>query len=812
MDPTISAVRVKKVFNEEQEEDSTTAIEIVSPEEETFFEAAQIFASWDLNNSGHLSFKDILKLSNDDDFRVTFFQMLDCNKDGIVDFKDVKENVEILRGNDMRKKIMIIFQFLNAKKHETLDCAQVQNVLKVKDERVLELLGFIKQGHPVEGKRLSIDDLSNIFSNSKCGERAMEEFCSALVTLLSGKKDGTNSVKISNSTVSATQKNNTCYSAFTELWIVKKTKPFAFWIAVQVSLWIFFFLDYRRMEAPLPICIAKGFGLNIYVLTVCIFVTMAHSLKRYLYGIKQLQPFIPLESNIDLHSFLGFSILLHSVGHTAGQLVQAATRGIENTAYQASMLSGSRWGQSVSGDSITGYCLLAIMLAMSSTALLRSAGSLLYLVFRRCHFLYVPYLVLILLHAPFLWPWTIAISILFLLDALYMTLLCTTASTLRYSRTKSNVSYISVPKEANSPNPIPGSYYLIKIPAVSPLEWHPFSLAASVTSDHLTFMVDSVGDWTASVYELLQKDPAKRDGASVFVQGPYVSIAQHATKDLPNNRSVMLVASGVGITPFLSIIATKVTNQDSSDATKRVFAALFNETMHSKQPEMHTPYSFINAVRTLDIISSNSKSSDKSSGSYDGVEFNDPVDTTSPQGSTLHLVWSIRDCSQLLFYIEYLHHLVESQSRLSRKVVFIDVYLTGLGSSSDPSFLVSQTLFYLLVGDKAGDYLRIHYCRPNLDHIVSKVAPGAVYYCGGNSLKESTMVACKKQKVPFFAENADTGGYFTRMISNMVNKSNGTIDKVDISKVKEVGANDDHVSIKGLSPLEVCVKMTTEDR
>ena len=126
--------------------------------------------------------------------------------------------------------------------------------------------------------------------------------------------------------------------------------------------------------------------------------------------------------------------------------------------------------------------------------------------------------------------------------------------------------------------------------------------------------------------------------------------------------------------------------------------------------------------------------------------------------SPLHLVWAIRDCTDLLFYIEYVHYLVESQRRLSKMIVFIDVYLTGLGSSCDPAFLLTQTLFYLLVGKKAGKYLRVNYSRPDMVSCINAVSPGAVYYCGGSGLKDITASACRDAKVPFFAESFDYSG------------------------------------------------------
>ena len=63
----------------------------------------------------------------------------------------------------------------------------------------------------------------------------------------------------------------------------------------------------------------------------------------------------------------------------------------------------------------------------------------------------------------------------------------------------------------------------------------------------------------------------------------------------------------------------------------------------------------------------------------------------------LRVVWMIRDCGELLFYLDYVHQLVKSQNSLSRHVVYVDVYLTGLGKGSDPLQMVAQTLFLLTV-------------------------------------------------------------------------------------------------------------------
>lgn len=117
-----------------------------------------------------------------------------------------------------------------------------------------------------------------------------------------------------------------------------------------------------------------------------------------------------------------------------------------------------------------------------------------YLVFSRLHFLYSAWLGLLALHAPHLWPYFFAVALLMLLDRGYDFFFLTLHSTLASSRPCNNgSSFLSIPYSAHSGHA--GCYYRVKVPALSLLEWHPFSLASSESSHHLTFFVASSGDW-----------------------------------------------------------------------------------------------------------------------------------------------------------------------------------------------------------------------------------------------------------------------------------------------------------------------------
>jgi predicted ferric reductase len=205
----------------------------------------------------------------------------------------------------------------------------------------------------------------------------------------------------------------------------------------------------------------------------------------------------------------------------------------------------------------TGYILLCILLLMAGTALYRGKSSSHFRTFFLVHYFYNLWPVFIFLHVPDLWPYFVAITGAIVLERAYDFFYMTIFSTLSSSRACSNgVTFLSVPRRRET---YPGSYYRIKVPAISMTEWHPFSLASGVSSHNLTFFVASAGDWTKALYKIVL-DEKLRKTTRVMVQGPFYAPAKSATK-FDTNATTLLVASGIGITPFFSVMATKVKNK-----------------------------------------------------------------------------------------------------------------------------------------------------------------------------------------------------------------------------------------------------------
>lgn len=105
----------------------------------------------------------------------------------------------------------------------------------------------------------------------------------------------------------------------------------------------------------------------------------------------------------------------------------------------------------------------------------------------------------------------------------------------------------------------PTSIIFIKIPSISKFQWHSFTIASSssVDDDTMSVIVKCDGSWTNSLYDIIQRIPVGghdqrvRRCIPVSVEGPY---GPESTDFLSKYDSLLLVAGGIGVTPFLSIL------------------------------------------------------------------------------------------------------------------------------------------------------------------------------------------------------------------------------------------------------------------
>ncbi|XP_062565366.1 NADPH oxidase 4-like isoform X1 [Armigeres subalbatus] len=106
-----------------------------------------------------------------------------------------------------------------------------------------------------------------------------------------------------------------------------------------------------------------------------------------------------------------------------------------------------------------------------------------------------------------------------------------------------------------------GQYILLQCPAISAIEWHPFTVVDFPTAIHNTVSLSIAvrGDWTQQLYDLVSiKERLKQNCAGVdalgklhfLVDGPYPS----AMTGMLKCKRIVYIGAGVGITPFAGLI------------------------------------------------------------------------------------------------------------------------------------------------------------------------------------------------------------------------------------------------------------------
>ncbi|KAG6478106.1 respiratory burst oxidase homolog protein C-like [Zingiber officinale] len=129
-----------------------------------------------------------------------------------------------------------------------------------------------------------------------------------------------------------------------------------------------------------------------------------------------------------------------------------------------------------------------------------------------------------------------------------------------------------------------GQYIFVNCAAVSPFQWHPFSITSAPQDDYVSVHIRTLGDWTRQLKSVFSQvcqpptsgksgllradyDDDSSNGASrsfprLLIDGPYGAPAQ----DYKQYEVVLLVGLGIGATPFISIVKDIVNNMKELEA------------------------------------------------------------------------------------------------------------------------------------------------------------------------------------------------------------------------------------------------------
>jgi len=243
---------------------------------------------------------------------------------------------------------------------------------------------------------------------------------------------------------------------------------------------------------------------------------------------------------------------------------------------------------------ITGHVMLFCMLMMFTTAHVKIRQQS-YETFWYTHHLFIPFLLALYTHAtecfvrdskerysPFAgspfwdhclgyegWRWELFGGGLYLLERVYREINSRRATRItRVIRHPYDAMEIQFSKP--SMNYKAGQWLLINVPAVSTHQWHPFTITSCPFDPYISVHVRQVGDFTKALGDALGCGPSQakeydsldpmgiyeialqngQEMPTLRIDGPYGAPAE----DVFDNEIAVLIGTGIGITPWASIL------------------------------------------------------------------------------------------------------------------------------------------------------------------------------------------------------------------------------------------------------------------
>ncbi|KAH6770595.1 hypothetical protein C2S52_015398 [Perilla frutescens var. hirtella] len=258
---------------------------------------------------------------------------------------------------------------------------------------------------------------------------------------------------------------------------------------------------------------------------------------------------IQFEASVRYHVWLGTAMVFFATLHGAGTFF---IWGIKHR-IQDEMWKWQKKGRIY----LAGEIALATALVMSITALPRIRRKF-FQVFYYTHHLYIVFILFFLFHGGDRHFYMVFPGVfLFALDKLLRVIQSRPETCILSARVfPCKAIELTLPKDPRLKY-APTSVIFLKIPSISMFQWHPFSITSSSSVDEHTIsvIVKSEGQWTSSlhrkiIHDELDSEADQRECIPVAIEGPYGP----ASMEFLRYNNLLMVAGGIGVTPFLSIL------------------------------------------------------------------------------------------------------------------------------------------------------------------------------------------------------------------------------------------------------------------
>ncbi|KAI8435241.1 hypothetical protein MSG28_003592 [Choristoneura fumiferana] len=337
------------------------------------------------------------------------------------------------------------------------------------------------------------------------------------------------------------------------------------WISLVIYLFYTTFIFYKtsrrfyylRELLGIGLCISRGTATVLNICCALVLLPLCKKLNQLLYRIlSKLCPglfFFWLEKAKSFHMTVAITLVIFAGGNYDETLKEINLANYKNE--NPLMLLMSPAG-------LTGVTMLVITLTMALTSM-RIVRQKVYNAFWYTHQLYMPFMVLLIVH-----PLSGVLK-----EEIFV------EKRLNYIDKEENNdisrihSPVFVPIQSKATHMArrtisltlscheqfscrAGQYVLLQCQEVSRLEWHPFTVVKVPTSSQRNFIVwiRVKGDWTDALERLLLQKGS--DNLNILVDGPFSSPMEGVRR----SRVAVCVAAGVGITPFVATLHDMLLN------------------------------------------------------------------------------------------------------------------------------------------------------------------------------------------------------------------------------------------------------------
>ncbi|QHO02295.1 uncharacterized protein DS421_13g422580 [Arachis hypogaea] len=382
------------------------------------------------------------------------------------------------------------------------------------------------------------------------------------------------------------------------------------WICVMLGLFAYKFVQYRNRAAYEVmghcVCMAKGAAETLKLNMALILLPVCRNTITWLRNRTKLGVAVPFDDNLNFHKVIAVAIAIGVAVHAVYHLTCDFPRLLHASPEKYELMKpffGDKPSNYLyyvtSWEGVTGIVmvlLMAIAFTLANPRFRRGRAKLPkhlqkltgFNAFWYSHHLFVIVYVLLVVHGIKLylthkwykkttWMYLAVPIIIYALERLIRALRSSTESVkiLKVAVYPGNVLSLHMSKPPGFSYKS-GQYMFVNCAAVSPFEWHPFSITSAPDDNYLSVHIKIIGDWTGNLKAkfvkacqpplngqsgLLRADCIKGDSQpstfpKVQVDGPYGAPAQ----DYREYEVVLLVGLGIGATPMISILKDIVNN------------------------------------------------------------------------------------------------------------------------------------------------------------------------------------------------------------------------------------------------------------